>query len=392
MTPRRDRPRIVFVAPYGYPALAGGEGDAGFGYVGGAEMQQARLARLLAARGHDVWMVSADFGQAPRTTVDGVTVERAYAPFAGVPGLRFFHPRLSGVWAALSRVDADIVYQRTAGGLTGQCALWAGARGRRFVFACAHDFDTLARSPALGNPRDAWLYRMGLHRADTVLAQSRAQAEALARNHGLEAIVVRNVVPLPAVPRPDAAADAVVWLATIRPQKRPEWILAAARALPQARFVVAGGPPPPPASGEHERAFRAACATQANVEFLGFVAPARVPDVLARARLFAHTSPAEGFPNTLLEAWAHGVPSVSVVDPDGATAENGMGLLCTDEESFTSSVAGLWGDEMRRRAMGERARAFVERRHGPEVIVEEFTRAVGLDGGDQRPRKSGAAG
>jgi len=389
---RRERPRIVFVAPYGYPALAGAGGDGGFAYVGGAEMQQARLARLLAARGHDVWMVSADFGQGPRTAVDGITVERAYAPFAGLPGLRFFHPRLSGLWRALDRVDADIVYQRAAGALTGQCALWAGAHGRRFVFACAHDFDTLARSPALANPRDAWLYRMGLHRADTVLAQSQAQAEALARHHRLDATVVRNVIPLPAAPRPDAAADAVVWLATIRPQKRPEWILAAARALPGTRFVVAGGPPPPPASGEHARTFRAACATQSNVELLGFVAPELVPAVLARARLFAHTSPAEGFPNTLLEAWAHGVPSVSVVDPDGATAEHGMGLVCTDEASFTAAVAALWGDEARRRAMGERARAFVERRHGPEVIVEEFTRAVGLDDGDGRSRGNGRTG
>jgi glycosyltransferase involved in cell wall biosynthesis len=379
MSAPRARPRIAFVVPYGYPALAGAGAGGGFDYVGGAEMQQARLARLLAGRGHDVWMVSADFGQAPRTEVDGVTVERAYAPFAGLPGLRFLHPRLSGLWGALNRADPDIVYQRTAGALTGQCALWAGAHRRRFVFACAHDFDTLPRSPALGNPRDAWLYRMGLHRADVVLAQSRAQAEALARNHRLEARVVRNVVPLPAAPRPDAAADAVVWVATIRPQKRPEWILAAARALPAARFVVAGGPPPPPAGDAHPRAFRAACATQANVELLGFVEPARVPEVLARARLFAHTSPAEGFPNTLLEAWAHGVPSVSVVDPDGATAEHGMGLLCTDEASFTAAVSALWDDEATRRTMGERARAFVERRHGPEVILEEFTRAVGLD-------------
>ena len=89
-----SRPRIVFVVPYGYPALAGTASDAGeFGYVGGAEMQQARLARVLAARGHDVWMITADFGQAQRVEIDGVTIERAYAPYAGVPGLRFLRTR-----------------------------------------------------------------------------------------------------------------------------------------------------------------------------------------------------------------------------------------------------------------------------------------------------------
>ena len=76
---RPGGPRIVFVVPYGYPALAGGAGA--FGYVGGAEMQQARLARMLAERGHDVWMITADFGQAQRVEIDGV-----YAPDQWRPG------------------------------------------------------------------------------------------------------------------------------------------------------------------------------------------------------------------------------------------------------------------------------------------------------------------
>jgi len=378
MSPSPARPRrIVFAAPYGYPALRA-EADA-FGYVGGAEMQQARLARLLAARGHDVWMVSADFGQPPRVTVDGVTVERAYAPFAGIPGLRFFHPRLSGLWSALGRVDPDVVYQRAAGALTGQCALWARAHGRRFVFACAHDFDTVRPNPALGNPRDRWLYGYGLAHADRVLAQSEEQVEALGRNYGLHASLVRNVIPLPAGTRPEAGADAVVWVGSVRPEKRPEWVLAAARALPGVRFLVAGGPPPAPASDATYRAFRAEADALPNVEALGFVAPTDVPAVLARAKFFAHTSPAEGFPNTLLEAWALGVPSVSVVDPGGAVSRGGVGRACADEPSFIAAVSGLWNDDAGRRALGERARAYVEARHAPEAVAGDFESAVFAD-------------
>lgn len=373
---RRPGRRIVFAAPYGYPALVGGA--SAFGYVGGAEIQQARLARMLVERGHDVWMVSADFGQPARTTVDGVQVERAYPPFGGLPGLRFFHPRLSGLWAALSRVDADVVYQRTAGALTGLCALWARRHGRRFVFACAHDYDVLARSPVLTNPRDAWLYRHGLHAADAVLAQSEEQVAALARNHGLRAGLVRNVIELPPVARPEAPADAVVWVGTVKPEKRPTWILDAARALPHVRFVVAGGPPPPPSSDAAYRAFRQAAATRPNVEVLGFVAPDDVRRLLSRARIFAHTSPAEGFPNTLLEAWAEGVPSVSVVDPGDAVSAAGAGLLCDDVTSFTAAIASLWSDDRARHAAGVRAREHVARWHAPDVVAGAFEEAVGL--------------
>ena len=91
----------------------------------------------------------------------------------------------------------------------------------------------------------------------------------------------------------------------------------------------------------------------------GFVAPDRVPALLARAALFAHTSPAEGFPNTLLEAWALGVPSVSAVDPDGAVATGGVGLLAGNEGAFVAAVRELMADAAKRRALGTCARAWV---------------------------------
>jgi glycosyltransferase involved in cell wall biosynthesis len=368
------RPRIAFVVPYGYPALTG----TGFDYVGGAEMQQARLARVLAGRGHDVWMLSADFGQLPRIKIDGITIERAYQPFAGLPGLRFFYPRWSGVVSALDRAQPDIVYQRTAGVLTGQCALWARGNGKRFVFACAHDFDTLPASPVLTDARARFFYRWGLHHADRVLAQSESQAEALVRNHGITAKVVRNVIPLPASARPSGAADSVVWLGTIKAEKRPTWVLEAARALPHVRFVLAGGPPPPPMPDTEARIMKEEALTLPNVELLGFVRPEAVPALLARALLFVHTSPAEGFPNTLLEAWAQGVPSVSVVDPDGAVSQGGAGVQVWDLAGFVEAVRDLTADAARREFLGANARAWVAARHAPEVVASVFEEAVGL--------------
>ncbi len=375
--------RIAFVVPYGWPALraltgAARDGRGEFDYVGGAEMQQARVAIALAARGHDVWMVSADFGQPEGAVLGGVHVARAYRPYAGLPGTRFFVPRWSGVARALGRVDPEVVYQRTAGALTGQVALWARARGRRFVFACAHDFDTLPVSPFLTNPRDRWFYRYGLTHADHVLAQSAFQVDALAKHHGIAATLVRNLVDLPAAPRSPEGADRVLWLGTVKPDKRPDWLLAAARALPDTPFVLAGGPPPAPMSDECWRDVRADAATLPNVELTGFVSPERVPGLLARAAVFAHTSAAEGFPNTLLEAWAHGVPTVSAVDPDGAVARFGCGVTIATREDFVDALRALGGDPARRAAMGAAARRYVEAHHAPAVVAAAFEQALAL--------------
>src|SRR5688572_572357 len=68
------RPHLCFVAPHAWPVISG---DASLQLVGGAEVQQAVLARLFAANGYRVSMICLDFGQPSRVEIDGVQLYRA---------------------------------------------------------------------------------------------------------------------------------------------------------------------------------------------------------------------------------------------------------------------------------------------------------------------------
>ena len=79
-------PRICFVALNAFPMLSD---DESIPLIGGAELQQAFVAKELVKRGFSVTMICLDFGQKKRVEIDGVEVIRAYNASDGIPILRY---------------------------------------------------------------------------------------------------------------------------------------------------------------------------------------------------------------------------------------------------------------------------------------------------------------
>ena len=86
-----------------------------------------------------------------------------------------------------------------------------------------------------------------------------------------------------------------------------------------------------------------------------------------------HTSPAEGFPNTLLEAWAHGLPSLSAVDPDGIVARESLGAVVESVDALEAAARRWMANPEWRRAAGARARSYAIGHHAPEAVLERFS-------------------
>jgi glycosyltransferase involved in cell wall biosynthesis len=110
-----------------------------------------------------------------------------------------------------------------------------------------------------------------------------------------------------------------------------------------------------------------------TVHFLGLIPEAR--ELICAADVFLLSSDREGMPNVILEAMAAGVPCVSTkVGAVGDVIEHGTtGFIAEmDVQQLAQYVHRLAIDPTLSKAVGQHARAAIERNYQPEHIVSEL--------------------
>lgn len=381
--------KICIVAHFAYGALAGGY----TGQAGGVERQTSLLARWLAARGHQVSLVTWDDGQSQDTVVGGVRAIKMCREEDGIPILRFVWPRWTSLNAALRRADADLYYHNCAEYATGQVALWCKRNGRKFVFSSACDAECVGSLPELPRLREQVLYRYGLRAADGLIVQTARQRSALLEGFGLDSTILPMPCPGPETESvmpslPDGATRRVAWVGRISPQKRLELLLDVAERLPDVMFDVAGEPD---RDDEYSRSVLKRASTLVNVMMHGRVPRAKMAEFYRQAAVLCCTSRFEGFPNTFLEAWSCGLPLITTFDPDSTVVKQGLGAYGTDAETLCGGIRRFLDSPVEWKAASQRAREYYLENHAVEPSMLRFEQFFGNVLQDQRSLHQGNA-
>jgi glycosyltransferase involved in cell wall biosynthesis len=377
---------ICIVSHAAYGAMTGGRD----GHAGGVERQTSMTARWLAARGHDVSLVVWNEGPPQDERIDGVRVIKLCRQSDGLPGLRFLHPRWTSLSAALGRANADVYYHNCAEAITGQVAIWCQRHSRPFVYSVASDPECDPALPMLPHARERVLFRHGLRRAGRILVQTRAQQESLLRGFGLTG----TVLPMPCEgpsdqeyvePTPFAGPQPrVVWVGRLSAEKRLEWLIEIAAMVPEVAFEVAGAAADGDAKAHH---LAARAAALPNVTLLGKVPRSQMPNVYRNALALLCTSVYEGFPNTFLEAWSHGIPVVSTIDPDNLISARGLGAVAHSPQALVAAIRELASSPARWHETSVRARGYFYERHLPGHALPLFEQVL-VEAASQRKTRA----
>lgn len=367
---------ICFVGLDNYPVLNPDWGDH---YFGGESVQQTLLAKAFLKQGYSVSMIVADLGQPDEEVIDGIRVIKAYSTTAGLPVLRFFHPRLTTLFSVLRKADAEIYYQSCAGMLTGVVGYFCKRHARRFLFRVAHDSDCIPDQQLIRYWRDKKIYEYGLRQADAIAAQGVEQVDLLGKHYALTSAPINMTVNLP-VEKVDQQKDIdVLWVNNFRDFKRPELVPTLAAQLPELKIMMIGGAVP-----GYENLYQQVMEKAkgvGNLSFAGAVPYHEVGEYFSRSKIFINTSDWEGFPNSFLQAWSFGLPVVSFFDPDGLISNMRLGSVPQGVSQMTEHLKQLIANEGAQEEIGKRARSFVAENYAPAAVIQQYEKLLSTLGG-----------
>jgi glycosyltransferase involved in cell wall biosynthesis len=338
-------------------------------YMGGAEVQATMIAHALKAKGLRVAHVVYPVPEPRRVDASSPTlVERS--DWQG--SRRLGQLAESGaIWRGLQRADAEAYIVRGSGGHVIPASMFCRARGRQFVFSSSSELDFDFKRPDR-NPRLLQIYKASLRLAARLALQTERQREL-----ALRALPHTDPVVIPSFAEPapgaNSAGEYFLWADRLVEYKLPDRYVELAEALPEARFRMVASVMSETPPGMPER-IKAAAERLPNLELLPPRPRSELCEEMRHAVAVVKTSRVEGMPNAFLEAWARGVPVLSLhVDPDAKIANNNIGVAAdASMERLIEAAASLWRDPALRTAMGERARRFIQDVHSPEAVADRW--------------------
>ncbi len=337
---------------------------------GGGELQMALLAKSLAGSGHEVTVIDYKTKQ-DFVTSDGIKVLKIKGWNKGFRVIRTITHRIPELYRSLKRQKADIYYCRIRD-FRHILAYWAARKNKaKFVLHMASDLDAMSfemrwKNYYLTKNAGLWWFFSGilveivypflLKNADLVLVQHQGQKDILLKKN-VKSTILLNIIDLAGIPdlsnqvQKDFAY--VGWL-----DKRKGFVefFDLVNKAPKHTYKVIG--PPRDQTGNF---YYNKLKSYPNVSLLGELKHSQTMLEIANSKALISTSAMEGFPNVFIEAWACGIPVISLkVDPGSVIQNEGLGEVAHGD---LDRMAAALDKVKNTREFSEKARMYVRDNH-----------------------------
>lgn len=349
-------------------------------FIGGAERQIQLLARALREQGwKTIYICERKADKFRFEIIDGMEI--LALPFV----------KRRQVWrnylvlkAAMKECNADLYYNRVRYPYTGLATHIAHRMSKPIVFAAASKADVVRREDLrdqniqigkkdrLMHPLTRYIEDWGILKANAIILQTEQQLELLKKNYHRDGIVIPNHIYLPESKNNRTQSNReILWISNIKPFKRPQLFVELAERCQDvnAKFIMIGSCVLDDILCEIKLKEK----QLANFTYSGPIEPEEAEKCIASASLIVNTSEFEGFPNVFQQAWAHGVPTLSLgIDPDGVIEREGLGKCAQSLVELEKYLRKFMQDEKLRQEVGQRAINFSHQTYDLRNLLPKY--------------------
>lgn len=308
---------------------------------GGAELQISLLARALALKGNEVVIID-PYSSESFVSQEGIRLINVPDWNKGVKGLRLFRYRIPALKKIFFQQNADFYYVRMRSYLNLIPYLVAKKINSKLIIATAHDLDVLPfykkfkyeykpkfnllKFITLQLPNDIIFYYL-LKNSHFVLLQHKGQKSYIKSVKG-KVVIFPNIFDFGMLPKVINSKNSYfIYPGALNILKGSENLKRLIKILDKKVSIVIVGQPK---DKKTKKIYEELKKTK-NIVLMGRLSHRETIQKIANARALINTSNFEGFPNIFLEAWATGVPVISLkVNPGNIFNEQNLGIYCNE--------------------------------------------------------------
>lgn len=363
---------------------------------GGAEVQTSYLAEELVHRGFEVSYICQTTENSKINTENRF---KGYKIYWLRPSGRFPWMDQKKYYKALVEVNPDFVLQRMSSNVSKVIGQYCKSKNKTFHWFCTdnvvpyknyhvREFKQNLKSKKVNKIKYLVFYlnalimdiyrNIGMKSVDVAWSQNAFQKAHILKNFNLETNTIISGHPVldePINHEKKQKAQTVLWCANLGSRKRPELFINLADKMKDTdyKFVMVGG------HSNQEYVNELFNNKPDNLTVVGKLSFEEALLYFNSASIFVNTSSkgGDGFPNTFIQAWLRGVPTLTLgFDPDSVIETNRLGYNCSNIEELKEKIVQLFDNNGLYIKKSENVKSYAEKHHSVEVMTDNFIKKL----------------
>lgn len=336
---------------------------------GGGELQIALLAKALAHSGNEVvvidFNVSEDF-----VTPDGIKVFKIDGWDKGIPIIRTLTHRLPRLYQSLKKQKADIYYCRMRDFRHILAFRAARKVNAKFVLGLASNLDVSGffkrmRYQYVTSPKNLWSISSSIlielvqpfliKNADLILVQHELQKKFLLKKNITSKLLPNLFDSSSVVNSSTETSEDFIHVGSLDKRKGFIDFFKLIQKTPSYNYKIVGLP-----NNKATVFYYNKLKEFKNVKLLGRMTHSKAIAEIANSKALISTSPMEGFPNVFIEAWACGIPVLSLYFDPGVIEQEKLGKVANGNlEILITEMNNISKTEQ----FAKKAKSYIENHH-----------------------------